>query len=337
MNFVRVPKGGYQPKYGVIDTQRQILFIKDHFQRALAKTLNLERISAPLFVYANSGLNDTLNGTERPVSFDIKAVPDSEVQVVQSLAKWKRVALGRYGFEPGRGLYTDMNAIRRDEDLGNLHSVYVDQWDWEIVITRGQRTEEMLRSVVTRIYDAILSTHHAVCKAYPLLKPYLPDQIHFLTTQELEHKYPNLSPKDREHAVCAEFGAVFLMQIGATLESGSRHDGRAPDYDDWSLNGDILIWYPVLQMAVELSSMGIRVDEKSLVEQCRIAECEERLSLPYHRDLIENKIPLTIGGGIGQSRLCMIYMEKAHIGEVQASVWPDEMVESCKNHNMYLL
>ncbi|NLT57511.1 MAG: aspartate--ammonia ligase [Clostridiales bacterium] len=331
------PKDGYTPKYGIIDTQREIKFIKDNFQNNLANALNLERISAPLFVFASTGLNDNLTGTERPVAFDVKAIALEEVQVVQSLAKWKRDALARYGFQPGHGLYTDMNAIRRDEVLDNLHSIYVDQWDWELVIEREQRTEQTLREVVEKIYACILDTHYAVCKHYPLHKPFLSETIHFITTQELEDRYPYLSPKERENAICKELGAVFLMQIGWPLRSGIRHDGRSPDYDDWTMNGDILVWYEPLQMAVELSSMGVRVDEHSLVEQCVRSGAEERLTLPYHQALLGKRLPYTIGGGIGQSRLCMLYMEKAHIGEVQASIWPQEMVRDCERYGMFLL
>ena len=337
MYSVMVPKDGYEPKYGVIDTQREIKFIKDHFQRNLANTLNLERISAPLFVFSSTGLNDNLNGVERPVAFDCKAIESEEVQVVQSLAKWKRDALHRYGFAPGHGLYTDMNAIRRDEDMDNLHSIYVDQWDWELVIQKEQRTVETLRDVVDRIYSSIYDTHMAVCEAYPLHSPFLSEKIHYITTQELEDRYPTLTAKERENAICEELGAVFLMQIGGTLKSGLRHDGRSPDYDDWSMNGDILVWNDLLGLAFELSSMGIRVDEDALLRQCRLAGAEDRLQLPYHQALLNKKLPYTIGGGIGQSRLCMLYMEKGHIGEVQASVWPSEMVKTCENYNMFLL
>ncbi|MBQ6000350.1 MAG: aspartate--ammonia ligase [Clostridia bacterium] len=337
MNTFFVPPKGYTPKYGVLDTQRGIKLIKDTFQRYLADALNLQRISAPLFVYASTGLNDNLNGVERPVSFSVKSIPDEEVQVVQSLAKWKRAALKKYEFSPGFGLYTDMNAIRRDEDLDNLHSIYVDQWDWESVIAHEDRTPQLLEETVREIYGAILATEKVVCEAYPLIDRQLSPEIHFFTTQELEDRYPALTPKQRENEICKEYGAVFIMQIGGKLKSGIPHDGRSPDYDDWSLNGDILVWYEPLEMAMELSSMGIRVDENSLREQCRIAGCEDRLSLPYHKALLAKELPYTIGGGIGQSRLCMLFLQKVHIGEVHASVWPPEMVEECTKHGISLL
>ena len=332
-----VPAEGYSPKYGVLDTQRGIKLVKDTFQRYLADALNLQRISAPLFVFPSTGLNDNLNGVERPVAFDVKSIPGEDVQVVQSLAKWKRFALKKYEFEPGYGLYTDMNAIRRDEDLDNLQSVYVDQWDWEAVIHREDRTVALLIETVRKIYEVILETQKVVCEAFPALEASLPKDIHILTTQELEDRYPELTPKQRENAVCKEYGAVFLMQIGGKLKSGIRHDGRSPDYDDWSMNGDILVWYEPLQIAFELSSMGVRVDERALLEQCREAGCEERLGLAYHKALLEGELPYTIGGGIGQSRLCMMFLQKAHIGEVQASVWPQEMLEECKKNNIHLL
>ena len=336
MYSLYVPAEGYRSKYGIVETQRGIKFIKDRFQRELASALNLERISAPLFVRPESGLNDDLNGVERPVSFDIKALA-AEAQVVQSLAKWKRFALKQYGFESGSGLYTDMNAIRRDEDIDNLHSVYVDQWDWEVVIAKEERNYETLETTVRRIYACILSTQRAIKEYMPKLSLELPDEIFFLSTQELEDMYPGLSMKDRENAICKDKGAVFLTQIGDILKSGQQHDGRSPDYDDWKLNGDILIWYEPLQIAFELSSMGIRVDEVSLVEQCEKAGLEERLSKPYHQMLIKKELPYTIGGGIGQSRLCMLFLEKIHIGEVQASVWPSEMIKECEEKTINLL
>ncbi len=331
-----VPDEGYVSKYDVVETQRGIKFIKDLFQRELAGALSLERISAPLFVRPESGLNDDLNGIERPVSFDIKALA-AEAQVVQSLAKWKRFALKQYGFESGTGLYTDMNAIRRDEDLDNIHSVYVDQWDWEAVINKDQRNFDTLKSVVNKIYAAMVATHKAVKVKLPKLTLTLPDEIFFLTTQELEDMYPDLSMKDRESAICKEKGAVFLMQIGDFLKSGNKHDGRAPDYDDWALNGDILVWYEPFGAAYEVSSMGIRVDEKSLVEQCEKSGLADRLSRPYHQMLVNKELPYTIGGGIGQSRLCMLMLEKIHIGEVQASVWPADMMKECEEKGIRLL
>ena len=327
---------GYTPKLNVQDTQRGIKVIKDNFERYLAVALNLRRVSAPLFVTKESGLNDDLNGVERPVGFDIPAA-HCDVQIVHSLAKWKRWALKEYGFQPGEGLYTDMNAIRRDEDLDNLHSVYVDQWDWEKVITREQRTVEYLQQTVRDIYGAIKQTARTACYEFPGIDFPLADEITFITTQELEDLYPSLSPKERENAICKEKKAVFIMQIGDRLKSGIRHDGRAPDYDDWALNGDILVWNEVLQIGFEISSMGIRVSEQSLREQLDKAGCPERAELAFHKALLEGRLPYTIGGGIGQSRLCMLMLRQAHIGEAQASVWPPEMVESCRRHNLSLL
>ncbi len=326
----------YLAKMDIMETERAIKLAKDYFERALAKALYLERVSAPIFVKVNTGLNDDLNGVERPVQFDILDTGD-DVQIVHSLAKWKRMALGRYGFGPGTGLYTDMNAIRRDEELDNLHSVYVDQWDWERVITREERNAAFLESVVRSIMGALRETEEALCQAFPILGRIIPDDIHFMTTQELEDRYPGLTPKEREDAATREYGAVFLMQIGGTLRSGNRHDGRAPDYDDWALNGDILIWYPILNRAVEISSMGIRVDEESLSRQLDIAGCNDRKALPFHQMLLKGELPLTIGGGIGQSRICMLLLEKAHIGEVQASVWPEDMIKTCEENGIHLL
>ncbi|MBQ2697819.1 MAG: aspartate--ammonia ligase, partial [Clostridia bacterium] len=325
-----VPPEGYQPKYGVLDTQRGIKLIKDTFQRYLADALNLQRISAPLFVFPSTGLNDNLSGVERPVSFDVKNIPGENAQVVQSLAKWKRFALKKYEFTPGYGLYTDMNAIRRDDDVDNLHSIYVDQWDWEVVILKENRTMGLLQETVRRIYKCILDVGRVVREAYPKISLKLPEEIHFLTTQELEDRYPELTPKQREIAICKELGAVFLMQIGCVLKSGTKHDSRSPDYDDWALNGDILVWYEPLQTVMELSSMGVRVDEDSLVDQCAKADCMDRLSLDYHKALINCELPYTIGGGIGQSRICMFFLHKAHIGEVQASIWSDETRKACE-------
>lgn len=328
---------GYNPTLSIKDTEIAIKFIKDHFENILAKEMNLMRVSAPLFVRPESGLNDNLNGVERPVSFDVPDAGGKGVEIVQSLAKWKRMALKRYDFKRGEGLYTDMNAIRRDEILDNLHSVYVDQWDWEKILDRGERTEEKLKSIVQQLYLVFKRTEAEVCKAYPSLKRYLPDEITFITTQELEDRYPQLDPKGREDAICKEKKAVFIMKIGGVLKSGIKHDGRAPDYDDWELNGDIVFWYPVLNKAFEVSSMGIRVDEDSLVRQLRIAGCEDRRELPFHRDLLEKRLPYTVGGGIGQSRICMFYLGKAHVGEVQSSIWPDDMAGACLESGIQLL
>jgi len=328
---------GYMPNMTIKETEIAIKYIKDTFEVLLAREMNLTRVSAPLFVKPETGLNDNLNGVERPVFFDVPDVEGEGVEIVQSLAKWKRMALKRYGFKHGEGLYTDMNAIRRDEVLDNLHSVYVDQWDWEKILDRSERTEEYLKDTVRSLFTVFKKTEDAVLREYPSLKRYLPDEITFITTQELEDLYPGLDPKAREDRILQEKKAVFIMKIGGVLKSGTRHDGRAPDYDDWELNGDILFWYPVLNRAFEVSSMGIRVDENSLVRQLREAGCEDRLKMPFHRDVLEKKLPYTIGGGIGQSRICMFYLGKAHIGEVQSSVWPDSMVEECMKHNIQLL
>ncbi len=312
---------GYTPVLGGLDTQRAIKLVRDTFQAQITAALNLERISAPLFVRPETGLNDNLNGVERPVAFDSPALDGGVLEIVHSLAKWKRMTLGKYGFKPGSGLYTDMNAIRRDEELDNLHSMYVDQWDWEAVIEKSQRNVDTLKCYVKRIYEALKATQAIVCKAYPVLANNFPEEIEFFTTQELEDMYPECTPKERENRLLREHNAVFLMQIGKTLNSGIRHDGRAPDYDDWELNGDIIVYYPVLDAAFEISSMGIRVDEDSLVSQCRAAGTEDRLELEFHKGILNKTLPYTIGGGIGQSRLCMYMLSKAHIGEVQASVW----------------
>ena len=315
------------------ETEKAIKFIKDTFQHEIISALNLQRISAPLFVRPETGLNDNLNGVERPVSFDAPCIGGATLEIVHSLAKWKRMTLGRYGFNPGEGLYTDMNAIRRDEEVDNLHSMYVDQWDWEAVINKSDRTVETLKSFVERIYTA----QSRVCQKFSGIENNFPEEITFITTQELEDMYPDLEPKERENKLLREKKAVFLMQIGKELKSGQRHDGRAPDYDDWELNGDILVYYPVLDMAYELSSMGIRVDEDSLLSQIKIAGCEDRLELDFHKKLLNKELPYTIGGGIGQSRLCMYMLGKAHIGEVQASVWPDDMRKTCEEKGIKLL
>ncbi|MCF6465902.1 aspartate--ammonia ligase [Clostridium sp. Cult2] len=335
--FIWINKGGNEMrKLNVKGTQIGIKIIKDFFERELAKKLNLIRVSAPLFVRPESGLNDNLSGVEKAVSFNMRKY-NEEIEIVQSLAKWKRMALKRYGFKIGEGIYADMDAIRPDEILDNIHSIYVDQWDWEKVISKEDRNEEYLKKTVEAIYQVFKRTEKKINSIYPFLENKLPERIKFITTQELEDKYPDKSPKDREHLICKEHKAVFLMQIGGKLKSGNPHDGRSPDYDDWELNGDILFWNPVLGEALELSSMGIRVDEKSLEEQLKIAGAEERKKLTYHKMLLEGKLPLTIGGGIGQSRICMYFLEKKHIGEVQASIWTDNIIEECEMEDIFLL
>lgn len=327
----------YDPRLTIRETQDAIKYIRDTFQKEMGREMHLERISAPLFVERSSGLNDNLNGTERPVDFDMLGLPGETLEVVHSLAKWKRMALKEYGFQPGEGLYTNMNAIRRDEELDNLHSCYVDQWDWERVITKEQRSLDTLMDTVREIFKIIKHMQHEVWYKYPEAVKHLPKDIFFITTQELEDLYPDSTPKERENLITKEHGCVFLMQIGDKLTSGKPHDGRAPDYDDWSLNGDILFWFEHLNCALEISSMGIRVDEKALEEQLKKAGCEERRSLPYHKMLLDGELPYTIGGGIGQSRLCMLLLDRAHIGEVQASIWPSDMREVCRQHNIFLL
>lgn len=327
----------YEPTLGIRETEVAIKAIKDFFESNLAKKLNLTRVSAPLFVSKETGLNDNLNGVERPVAFDALSIKDTEMEIVQSLAKWKRLALKRYGFSVGEGLYTDMNAIRRDEELDNLHSIYVDQWDWEKILLHKDRTIETLKEIVKSIYSVFLDTEDHVAKAYPQFAPCLPEEIFFITTQELEDMYPDKTPKERENLIARDKGAVFIMQIGAPLESGIKHDGRAPDYDDWSLNGDIIFWFPVLQCALELSSMGIRVDEAALLRQLEVSGCTDRKKYPFHSSLLKGELPYTVGGGIGQSRICMYFLKKAHIGEVQSSMWPDSMLEECEVKNIKLL
>lgn len=331
-----VPKG-YKSRLGLKDTEIAIKQVKDFFESRISKELNLTRVSAPLFVKSDTGLNDNLNGVERPVSFDMKAIKNTTLEIVQSLAKWKRMALFRYDFSAGEGLYTDMNAIRRDEDVDNLHSIYVDQWDWEKVILKEERTIDRLKEVVRGIYKVFKDTEKHIHKLYPEIEKFLPEEIFFITTQELEDMYPSFTPNQREDIICKDKKAVFIMQIGGALKSGEKHDGRAPDYDDWKLNGDIIFWYPVLERAVELSSMGIRVDEKALKKQLKLAHCENRSSFEFHRLLLEGKLPCTIGGGIGQSRICMYFLNKAHVGEVQTSIWPEEMIADCTEANIILL
>ena len=327
-------------------TEQGIKLIKEFFQQNLSTELRLRRVTAPLFVLKGLGINDDLNGIERPVTFPIKDLNDAEAEVVHSLAKWKRLTLAEYEVEPGYGVYTDMNAIRADEELDNLHSLYVDQWGWEAVITQRQRTLAFLEDVVRRIYAAIRRTEYLTCETYPELKAFLPEEIHFVHSEELLQMYPDMTAKEREDAICKKFGAVFIEGIGGLLSNGEKHDGRAPDYDDWStkaengkvgLNGDILIWYPILERSIELSSMGIRVDDVSLVRQLKIEGKEEREKLFFHQQLLQGKLPLSIGGGIGQSRLCMVLLHKAHIGEIQASIWPDDMRQECEESGMNLI
>ena len=326
---------GYKSSLGVKDTEIAIKKLKDYFERSLAEALNLTRVSAPLFVDSQSGLNDNLNGVERPVSFDVFS--GAKLEIVHSLAKWKRMALRDYGFEIGEGLYTDMIAIRRDEDTDNIHSMYVDQWDWEKIISKEQRTESTLKEIVRAIYSALKNTENYICGEYDVVGKMLPDEITFITSQELEDKYPTLSGKEREKAIAKECGAVFIMQIGGALKSGKPHDGRAPDYDDWSLNGDIIVYYPVLDIPLELSSMGIRVDEEALMRQLKIKGCEERCSFAFHKALLNKELPYTVGGGIGQSRMCMYFLRKAHIGEVHSSYWDEETVTLCEKNGVELL
>lgn len=327
---------GYRSALDIRKTQIAIKEVKDHFERSLAKHLNLTRVSAPLFVTPESGLNDNLNGVERPVSFDLKET-GTVVEIVQSLAKWKRMALGRYGFAPGEGLYTDMTAIRRDENTDNLHSVYVDQWDWEKVIEKKDRTFETLKENADAVYEAMKETENYISGKYDYIKDQLPDKLTYITTQELEDKYPGLDSKERERKAVLEHGAVFLSQIGDRLKSGERHDGRAPDYDDWSLNGDIIVYYALLDISFEVSSMGVRVDEAALLSQLEKAGCMERKELMFQKSLLEGKLPYTIGGGIGQSRICMYFLRKAHIGEVQSSVWPESIEEEARERGIKLL
>nr|WP_243456618.1 aspartate--ammonia ligase [Mobilitalea sibirica] len=328
---------GYKPAIDIKETEIGIKYVKDFFERELAKQLNLTRVSAPLFVKPETGLNDNLNGVERPVSFGVKEQDDAVVEIVHSLAKWKRQALKRYGFSQGEGLYTDMNAIRRDEDTDNIHSIFVDQWDWEKIIDKSERNLDTLKAVVCKVYEALKNTEKYIADKYEYIHEILPQEISFVTSQELEDRYPNLSPKERENIIAKEKGAVFIMQIGGALQSGERHDGRAPDYDDWLLNGDIIVYYPVLDMALELSSMGIRVDEDSLRKQLEISGCMERAELPFQKALLNRELPYTIGGGIGQSRICMFYLRKAHIGEVQSSVWPEDVIEETDSKGLPLL
>jgi aspartate--ammonia ligase len=331
-----IPKE-YKNELSLHETQVAIKELKDIFQQYFSYELDLLRVSAPIFVKPESGLNDNLNGVERPVSFDLKENHEYTGEVVQSLAKWKRYALGKYNFEVNTGLYTDMNAIRRDEKTDNIHSIYVDQWDWEKVINKEDRTEETLKSTVEKIYRVLKMVEKFMSRRYSYIKEIMPEKIFFITSQELLDMYPNDTPKDREYKIAKEKGAVFVMKIGKTLSNGEVHDGRAPDYDDWELNGDIIVYYPVLDIALELSSMGIRVDEDSMVKQCKIRNCEDRLKLTFHQDILNKKLPYSIGGGIGQSRICMFFLRKAHIGEIHCSIWPKETEKIAKENGILLL
>lgn len=329
----------YQPTLTIRDTEAAIVFIRERFQEVLGQKLHLQRMSAPLFVEKDTGLNDNLNGIERPVAFDAKDLPkDDTVEIVHSLAKWKRMALKKYGFGIHEGLFTNMNAIRRDEDLDNFHSIYVDQWDWEKIIAKEERTEDTLKETVRKIFSAIKQVETECSERYPASTYRLPEDVHFVTTQELEDTWPDLSPEEREDKIAKKEKAVFIMKIGDKLKrSGQPHDGRAPDYDDWALNGDLIFWYEPLGQKLEVSSMGIRVSPESLHEQLEKADCLDREKLPFHRQLLKGELPYTIGGGIGQSRLCMLLLGKAHIGEVQASAWPSEMLKECEEHHIQLL
>lgn len=340
----RIPEN-YQSILDVKETERAIKLIKDFFQISLAETLNLSRVTAPLFVKAGTGINDDLTGVEQPISFNIKNMSNTKAEIVQSLAKWKRLTLANLGIRMGEGIYTDMNAIRPDEAFDNLHSLYVDQWDWERVISEEERNLEFLKSIVRKIYEVLKKTENFIYKNYPEIKAALPEEIFFTHSEELEERYPELHPEEREDAICKEKGAVFIIGIGAPLKDGQPHDGRAPDYDDWTtpseigpgLNGDILVWYPVLECAFEISSMGIRVDQQALERQLKMTKTTERRELFFHQKLLKGELPLSIGGGIGQSRLCMLFLRKAHIGEIQAGLWPDEMIEECQKNDIFLL
>lgn len=336
MEHLIIPKE-YQSELDLHDTQIAIKTVKDFFQNLLSLRLNLQRVSAPLFVDPSSGLNDNLNGVERPVTFGIKEQNDKEAEIVHSLAKWKRYALAQYGFSMGEGLYTDMNAIRRDEDTDNIHSIFVDQWDWEKIISKENRNMDYLKDIVRNVYKVLRKTEKYMAIQYDYIEEILPQDIFFITTQELEYQFPQCTPKEREYRISKEKGAVCILQIGAVLASGERHDGRAPDYDDWSLNADIVVYYPVLDIALELSSMGIRVDKAALESQLEKSGCPERANLPFQKSILEEVLPLTIGGGIGQSRICMFFLRKAHIGEVQSSLWPSDIIREAAAHKIHLL
>jgi len=346
MSYNLIIPPGYKPLLGVKETERAIKELKDFFELNLATELNLSRVTAPLFVRSGTGINDDLNGVERPASFGIKEMDGVRAEFVQSLAKWKRMALGELGFESGYGLYTDMNAIRPDEQLDNTHSLYVDQWDWERVITPGERNLEFLKKIVRKIYAILKRTEHFIYERYPAIRPELPEEITFVHSEELLARHPALPPKEREMELLRECRAAFIIGIGGQLADGQIHDGRAPDYDDWTtptgegrrgLNGDIFIWNPLLNCAFELSSMGIRVDKETMLKQLEIRGCTERLKLLWHQKLLNGQMPLSIGGGVGQSRLCMYYLRKAHVGEIQASIWPEEMIAACRQHHIPLL
>ena len=336
----------YKPKLDLKQTEKAIKFIKDFFQENLSAELRLRRVTAPLFVLKGTGINDDLNGVERAVTFAVKEMNDAKAEVVHSLAKWKRLMLAQYGIPVGYGIYTDMNAIRADEELTNIHSLYVDQWDWEKVLTARQRNLAYLKKVVNQIYAVMLRTEFMVYENYPAIKPLLPEEIHFVHSEELAQRFPTLTPKEREHEIAKEYGAVFIIGIGGKLSNGEKHDGRAPDYDDWTsensdgykgINGDIIIWNPVLQQSLELSSMGIRVDKEALLRQLDITGLTARKDLLFHKKLLRDELPLSVGGGIGESRLCMFLLRKAHIGEVQASLWPEEMIRQCAEHNIIMV
>ena len=345
MSYLIIPKG-YRSALSAEETERGIKLVKDYFQQGLSKALRLRRVTAPLFVMQGRGINDDLSGVERAVSFPVKDLSDARAEVVHSLAKWKRLTLAEYKIRPGHGIYTDMNAIRADENLGNLHSLYVDQWDWERTMTAAQRNTAYLKKIVRSIYDVMLETEKFVCTCYPQLRPFLVPRIHFMHAEELLQKYPEMDAKAREDAVCREYGSVFLIGIGGALSDGKPHDLRAPDYDDWStpgedglpgLNGDLLVWNPILGRAFEVSSMGIRVDEAAMRRQLELSGKTERAGLYFHRRLLGGELPLSIGGGIGQSRLCMLFLQKAHIGEIQASIWPDDQREACRRAGIKLI
>ena len=345
MSYLIKPQN-YTAKLNLQQTEIAIKKIKDFFLSSISTELRLRRVTAPLFVLKGLGMNDDLNGIERPVTFPIKDMNEAQAEVVHSLAKWKRVTLAEYEVAPGHGIITDMNAIRADEELGNLHSLYVDQWDWERVMTRPQRNVEYLKRIVRQIYSAILRTEFYISETYPQLKAFLPEDVHFIHAEELLQMYPDMTAKERENAICKKYGAVFIIGIGCKLSNGQVHDMRAPDYDDYStigenglpgLNGDLLVWYPILDRAIELSSMGIRVDQEALLRQLKESHKEERKELYFHKRLLENTLPLSIGGGIGQNRLCMVLLHKAHIGETQSSIWPDEMRKDCKEAGMILI
>ncbi len=345
MSYLIKP-ASYKPLLNLQQTEVGIAKIKDFFQANLSAELRLRRVTAPLFVLRGTGLNDDLNGVERAVNFPIKDMQDVRAEVVHSLAKWKRVTLADYDIENGYGIYTDMNAIRADEELGNIHSLYVDQWDWERIMTAEERNIDFLKLIVKRIYATLLRTEYLVSESFPQIRPILPDEIQFIHAEELRQQYPDLSPKEREFKITQQYGAVFIIGIGAKLGDGEKHDGRAPDYDDWTtpgekglpgLNGDILLWNPVLEMPLEISSMGIRVDKEALLRQLELENKTDRLELYFHKRLVEGSLPLSIGGGIGQSRLCMFFLRKAHIGEIQASIWPDDMRKACDDAGIFLI